>query len=102
MPTDHGYSADRVHSLIKRLAEGDERACAELINQTADRLAILTRQMFRDYGRLGRWEQTDDICQNASLRLWKALKATRPASTADFYRLAALQIRRELIDQVRR
>ncbi|MDB5351628.1 MAG: polymerase subunit sigma-70 [Planctomycetota bacterium] len=56
--------------------------------------------MFRDYRRLGRWEQTDDICQNASMRLWNALKAARPATPAEFHRLAALQIRRELIDQV--
>jgi RNA polymerase sigma factor (sigma-70 family) len=100
--TDSGHSTDRVRSLIERLSEDDEHACAELINHTAERVTVLTRRMFQDYRRLGRWEQTDDICQNASVRLWKALKATRPTTPAEFYRLAALQIRRELIDQVRR
>lgn len=95
-------SADRVRLWIDRLAEGDDRACAELINHAAERLAALTRHMFKDFARLGRWEQTDDICQNASIRLWNALKATRPTTPAEFHRLAALQIRRELIDQVRR
>ena len=100
--TDDGHSTDRVQVWIERLAAGDEQACAELINHAAARLASLTEGMFQDYRRLGRWEQTEDVCQNASVRLWNALKSTRPTTPAEFYRLAALQIRRELIDQIRR
>ncbi len=102
MKSEASRSADQIQSLIERLAAGDEQACAELINHTSDRLADLTRRMFKDYRRLGRWEQTEDICQNASVRLWNALKATRPKTAVEFYRLAALQIRRELIDLARR
>jgi RNA polymerase sigma-70 factor (ECF subfamily) len=100
--TESSESTDHIRRLIDRLAQGDDSACDELINDSAARVTALTRRMFQDYHRLGRWEQTDDICQNASVRLWNALKATRPATAAEFYRLAALQIRRELIDQVRR
>ena len=98
---DESESADRTRLWIERLASGDDQACTDLINHNAARLAALTRRMFKDFARLGRWEQTDDICQNASLRLWKALKVTRSTTPAEFHRLAALQIRRELIDQVR-
>lgn len=100
--TDSSHSTDRVRSLLERLEAGDDQAGSELINQTAQRVAVLTKRMFHDYDRLARWEEADDICQNASVRIWKTLRDIRPKTPADFYRLAALQIRRELIDQVRR
>ena len=101
MMTQGNRSPELPQAWIDRIGEGDDKACAEVINFMAERLAALTRRMFRDYSRLSRWEQSDDICQNAALRLWNALRATRPKSTLEFHRLAALQIRRELIDQVR-
>ena len=100
--TDGPHSIHNLQLLIDRLAKGDDQACAELINHSARRLETLTSRMFRDYRRLGRWEETEDICQNAAIRLWKALKAAPPTTPAEFHRLAALQIRRELIDLVRR
>jgi RNA polymerase sigma-70 factor (ECF subfamily) len=48
-----------------------------------------------------RSEQIDDIRQNAALRLWRALKEVKPASVQGFMNLAAVQIRRELIDLAR-
>src|SRR5262249_20311107 len=48
--------------------------------------------------RVKRWEQTDDVFQNATVRLYRALGEVRPASVHDFFRLAALNIRRELLD----
>ena len=99
--TDVCPSTDRIQDWIERLAVGDDQACAELINHTTGRVSELTRRMFKDFRRLGRWEQTEDISQNASMRLWSAIKTTRPTTAAEFLRLAALQIRRELIDQAR-
>ena len=58
--------------------------------------------MLRGYPRLRRWEETGDILQNALLRLDRSLAAVRPESPRQFYGLAALQIRRELIDLARR
>jgi RNA polymerase sigma-70 factor (ECF subfamily) len=54
--------------------------------------------MFRNYRRLRRWEETDDVLQGALIRLHRALKEVTPASLRDFYRLATTQVRRELID----
>ncbi len=45
---------------------------------------------------------TGDVMQNAFLRLFKALEATKPESVLHFYNLALMQIRRELIDLGRR
>lgn len=102
MTGENSYTTCQLESLLGRLRAGDEAARGELIDRVAGRVVTLTRRMFRDYRRLGRWEQTEDIGQNATLRLWHALKAAPPETPAQFHRLAALQIRRELVDQVRR
>jgi RNA polymerase sigma-70 factor (ECF subfamily) len=86
---------------LERLRAGDESARKDLLNGACDRLGRLTRAMFRDYRRLKRWEQTDDVLQSALLRLYRALESVTPATPREFYRLAALQIRRELIDLAR-
>lgn len=86
---------------LDRLHGGEEAARQELLNSACERLTQITRTMLRDYPRLKRWEQTDDVLQNALVRLIRALQTITPASLRDFYRLATLQIRRELIDLVR-
>jgi hypothetical protein len=44
-----------------------------------------------------REEQTDDVLQSAAKRLSRALKEVMPRDTHDFFGLAELQIRRELL-----
>ena len=90
-----------IQRCLDRLNSGDESARRELLNRACDRLTEITRTMLRDYRRLKRWEQTDDVLQNALVRLMRALQTVTPATPRDFYRLATLQIRRELIDLVR-
>jgi RNA polymerase sigma-70 factor (ECF subfamily) len=83
---------------IDRLQAGDDQARSQLINCACERLTALTRKMLRGYTRVRRWEETVDVLQNASLRLYRTLEQVKPASVAEFYRLAALNIRRELLD----
>jgi RNA polymerase sigma-70 factor (ECF subfamily) len=54
--------------------------------------------MLRGFPGVGRWEQTDDMLHGALARLCQALEAAVPKSAQHFYNLAALQIRRELLD----
>ncbi len=91
----------RLQYLLARLQQGDEQARRELINATGERLRSLAHVMFKDYPRLRRWEETADVLQNALLRLYRALQTVTPPSPRDFYRLAALEIRRELLDLAR-
>src|SRR3954451_23981790 len=91
----------RLQQCLERLQAGDEKARAELLAGACDRLGRLTQAMLRDYRRVRRWEQTDDVLQSALLRLHRALETVRPASLREFYPLGALQIRRELIDLAR-
>jgi RNA polymerase sigma-70 factor (ECF subfamily) len=86
---------------LDRLRAGDRSARAELLAGACGRLGELARTMLRDYRRLRRWEQTDDVVQSALVRLHRSLEDVTPPTPRDFYRLAALQIRRELLDLAR-
>ena len=86
---------------LERLRAGDEAAKGELVEIAYERLSRLARKMLRRYPGVRRWEQTDDVVQNAVLRLWQCLDAVKPASVRSFINLAAVQIRRELIDLAR-
>ncbi len=88
----------QIQGWIDRLRGGDESAREELFKCAYGRLTQLTRKMLRGYGRVRRWEETDDVMQNAALRLYRSLADVKPATVADFFRLAALNVRRELLD----
>lgn len=93
-PTDD----TQFRSLLDALRRGDTGARDSLLAHASDRLLILTRRMFRGRTGLRRWEQTDDIFQNAMLRLHRALGEVPVESVRHFFNLATAQIRRELID----
>lgn len=97
MPQQNGPTAQ----LLDRLQAADPAAQAAIIDHVCDRLRKLTRKMLGGYSRLRRWEETDDVLQNALLRLHRSLADVKPASPRAFYGLAATQIRRTLIDLVR-
>jgi RNA polymerase sigma-70 factor (ECF subfamily) len=73
-----------------------------LLHHACDRLLRLTRKMFHGYPNLRRWEQTDDVFQNSLVRLHRALAEVRVESVRHFFNLAAVQVRRELLDLAKR
>jgi RNA polymerase sigma factor (sigma-70 family) len=87
-----------IEAWIARLKAGDDQARKELINCACDRLTRLSRKMLRGFQRVKRWEATDDVVQNALMRLYRTLAEVQPATAVEFYRLAATNIRRELLD----
>src|SRR3954454_12066889 len=82
---------------LDRLRAGDASARDELLGLACERLRRLARKMLKGYPGVGRWEQTDDVLQNALVRLDRALKAGAPPTARGFFRVAAAQVRRELI-----
>lgn len=94
-------SVNELQHCLDRLLEGDESARADLLDATCDRLRRLTRKMVRDFPSVRRWEETDDVFQNSMLRLCRALETLTPHNVTEFIGLAALQIRRELLDLAR-
>jgi RNA polymerase sigma factor (sigma-70 family) len=93
-----GGDTTQFQRLLDGWAAGDESARTELLERAAKRLLQLTRRMFRNYPQLRRWEETDDVFQNALLRLYRSLGDVRPDSVRGFFALGATQIRRTLID----
>jgi RNA polymerase sigma factor (sigma-70 family) len=95
MTTGHTTKLQHWLTLARR---GDTDARNEVIAHTCERLRLLTRRMLRGYPSVNRWSQTDDVLQNAMLRLHRSLLDVHPESPRQFYGLATTQIRRELID----
>ncbi|MSQ95792.1 MAG: sigma-70 family RNA polymerase sigma factor [Gemmataceae bacterium] len=87
--------------LLPGAVDGDQAAVDALLRHYAERLTILTRRMLGDFQRVRRWAETDDVLQNALVRLVGALGSVKPQTSRDFLGLATLQIRRELIDLAR-
>jgi RNA polymerase sigma-70 factor (ECF subfamily) len=86
---------------LQRIRAGDLSARDDLLRHVSEQLERLTRKMLQGYPGVKRWAQTDDVLQNALLRLVRSLPEVNPDSTRSFFGLAAQQIRRELIDLAR-
>jgi len=74
---------------------------SQIIEHTCERLRALARTMLRGYPGVHRWSETDDVLQNALIRLHRSLAEVKPQSARQFYGLASTQIRRELLDLAR-
>ena len=96
--SDSNSSTLEVKDWLARWRDGDRAALDRLIDHAARRLHVLASRMLNGHPALRRWTDTGDVQQNALLRLMRAMEDLRPASARDFYGLATLQIRRELID----
>lgn len=95
-------TAPEIAACLGRLAAGDLAARDRIIEICSGRLRLLARRMLARFPSVRRWDDTDDVFQNAALRLHKALGEVRPESTRAIMALAATQIHRELIDLARR
>lgn len=91
----------QLHRWIERFQAGDLDAQEELLRGFADRLERLARKMLGRFPNVHRWADTGDVLQNSLLRLLRGLRTLRPASTREFFALAAEQMRRELLDLYR-
>ena len=97
---DTGHTT-QLQECLQRLHAGDEQARDELLRLAEAQLRKHARRMLRGYPHLQRWEQTDDVLTSALLRLHRALADVKPTSVPQFFGLANVQIRRELIDLAR-
>ncbi len=90
-----------LQACLGRMRAGDAQARDELFRHAGDRLERLARKMLKGFPGVRRWAQTDDVLQNALVRLLRALKAVQPSTVREFFCLSTEQIRRELIDMAR-
>jgi len=91
----------RLRDLLDLARQDQVDARNEIIEHACERLRVLTRKMLKNYPRVKRWSETDDVLQNAMIRLHRSLAEIQPETPRQFYGLATTQIRRELIDLAR-
>lgn len=90
-----------VADCLRDLAAGDDTARCRIIELCSDRLRLLAHRMLNKFPAVRRWEDTDDVFQNAALRLYRCLGEVSIESPREVLALAATQIHRELIDLAR-
>lgn len=95
-------SDTQLQPLIDDLVANRLGATDRLLEHSSQRLRKLTRKLLRGSPALRRWEETDDVLQNALMRLVRSLKDVKPENPRAYFGLAAIQIRRELIDLARK
>src|SRR4051812_18581982 len=98
---DQSFHSTKLQGWLERIRAGDAAAREELLRCVGERLEALTRTMLRGFPAVKRWDDTGDVFQGAVLRLLRCLRDVEMASTRDFMNLAAVQIRRELLDLAR-
>ena len=88
---------------LDKFRAGDPTGRDELTHLALERLNTLAHRMLRgDFPRVGRWEETSDIAQEAAVRFLSALTAVRPETPSHFFALMGTQIRRTLHDLARK
>jgi RNA polymerase sigma-70 factor (ECF subfamily) len=87
-----------LQSVLQSLANGDDSARVALIQHGLDRFRRLARHMFRPYADLLSLYETDDVLQQALIRLYKTLDEIKPDDVRALFGLMARQIRWVLLD----
>lgn len=101
MSDDASLDTFRMKACLGRMREGDKAASDELVRGALSQMERLARKMLRRFPRVRQCTETGDVLQSSLMRLLRALQQVQPASTREFYALAATQIRRELLDLAR-
>lgn len=92
------FDSSVLQEYLSRWQAGDRTAGDELVRSIMARLQKLSRRMLRGFPQVRSHVDTDDVLQNSLMRLLHSLRSIKPATTRDFFNLAAVHIRRELLD----
>lgn len=95
----HEGTDSLVRQALDRLARGDASAKNELFALVRRQFERMARKLLRwntSYDGLRRWEQTDDVVQQLSTRMLRALDTQSLTTPRDFFKLAATNLHWEL------
>lgn len=101
MNHEDSFSA-KLEACLSQLRVGDELARGKILELCDIRLHELSHRLLGKFAKVRRWNDTDDVAQNAALRLYRALADTVPESARGLMGLMATQIQRELLDLARK
>lgn len=92
-----------IQECLDRLAANDPAAKAELVRLAEGRLLALTRKLLGGFRRVREnFDDTTGVFNEAYLKLHRSLEQVKPPTVREFMGLAALEIRRVLVDQIRK
>jgi RNA polymerase sigma factor (sigma-70 family) len=93
----------QLNAWLQRWRGGDSTGADSLLRSVYPRLEALARKMLRGFPGVRRFGDTADVLQNCAIRLMRSLQQLEPppATTREFFGLAAAEIRRELLDLAR-
>jgi len=92
----------QIDALLLKFHAGDAAAKGALIDVAKERLMVLTSKLLGGFPRGREHDDTTGIFNESYLRLHSALEEVKPKSVRQFLGLAALEIRRTLLDVVRK
>jgi len=92
----------RLQACLIAFAAGDAESKDELISHACHQMQQMAHRMLGRFPNVRRWDDTGDVVQNSAMRLSKTLDAVKPIDVRSFMGLAALHIRRELLDLARK
>jgi RNA polymerase sigma-70 factor (ECF subfamily) len=90
----------QVPAALELWGRGDPAARGQLIAYATERLRSMAESMLQR-NPVRRWEQSDDLLQQAAIRLQRSLERAKPASARALLELAALDMRHALMDLAR-
>lgn len=98
-----GETTIAIQNLLEQIERGENLLVAkqQVITVAYGRLRILARKMLASFNRVELDEETDGLIAESYLRLNKSLDEMRPENVRQFFALAALQMRRQLLDKLR-
>jgi RNA polymerase sigma factor (sigma-70 family) len=103
---DSQITSEPLGAWLRELASDDEAvrrtARDRIVAATIEHMRSIAHRMLRGFPQVRRWDETDDVVQNAALRLSRALESVVPRDGRHLLGLIALEVRRELIDLARK
>jgi RNA polymerase sigma factor (sigma-70 family) len=93
---------DQLPGWLDRLAAGDPEARDRIVELVTTRLRTLAHRMLSRFPQVRRWDDTDDVCQMAALRLHRSLGRMTASPPREVMALATTHLHRTLIDLARR
>jgi RNA polymerase sigma-70 factor (ECF subfamily) len=97
---DHSLT-NELQQILDRFNAGDPAAKKHLIDRAYERLIVVARRVLNSFSAVRSEEETATVLNQAYLRLHSSLEEVRPRTVQLFYGLAALQVRRVLLDAIR-
>lgn len=95
-------TTQHVEKLLQLLKNGDPNSKIQIIEFSFKRFKKLAKRMIASYPLLRTKADTDDLLQNFIIRLSKAIDSIVPKNSLDFFQLASVLMRNELIDMGRK